>query len=393
MSGDHALLSASAAHRWLTCTPSARFELQFPDPTSEYAEEGTLAHRLAEVELRRWLAEPKPGRAVTAQYRRDQKSVMASSHYSKDLADHVQHFVDTVIERINVARAKTPDALVLLEQRLDYSNWAPEGFGTGDVLIIADDTLEVIDLKFGRGVPVSAIDNPQLRLYGLGAFASFGMLYDFTSIHTTIVQPRLDSLSTEVLSVTDLLQWAEDVVRPAATAAFAGDGEFVADDHCRFCRARFTCRPRAEANLQLAEYDFQDPHVLSHADIAAILGRAATLHQWVSDVQAYALDQAKNHGVRFEGWKLVEGRSNRKYSDEKAVAATLAVEGYTEDQLFSKDLLSITEMEKVLGKKQFQQLLANLVIKPAGNPALVPASDPRPEISSSTSAQNDFQEG
>jgi len=252
--------------------------------------------------------------------------------------------------------------------------------------------LEIVDLKFGKGVPVSAEDNPQMRLYGLGALNQYDCLYDIRTVAMTIMQPRLDSVSTEELAADVLVAWGDEDVKPRAQLAYKGEGEPVAGDHCRFCKVKAVCRARAELNLEMAKYDFQDPPLLSHDEIADILFKAEELRAWASDVQAYALDQAENHGVKFPGWKLVEGRSNRKYLDEEKVAETLTAAGYEEDRLFIKSLLGITAMEKFIGKKKFAELLKELVVKPAGKPTLVPESDKRPEINSAAAAAEDFKE-
>ena len=384
--GEHAVLAASASHRWLSCPPSARLEQEFSEETSSYAAEGTLAHAIAELKLRRSLKRIKAG-----PYKKKLEFFQGASLYSADMEDYLENYTSVITERYMNAVNACPDSLILLEQKLDFSRWVPGGFGTGDVVIISDDTLEVIDLKYGKGVPVSATENPQTRLYGLGAIASFNMLYDFSKVRMTIVQPRLDSLSTEEMTVEELLTWADEYVEPRAAQAFAGKGEFCAGEHCRFCRARQTCRARAENNLELAKYDFQQPPLLSDDEISDILTRADELQKWAADVQAYALDQAENHGKKWPGWKLVEGRSNRKYTDEAAVAKVLVAADYPEDKIYApRELFGITAMEKSIGRKPFNELLSELVIKPAGKPTLVPESDKRPEIQSIASAVEDF---
>lgn len=377
----HALLSASGAHRWLVCTPSARLEAEQPETTSEYAEEGTTAHNLAELRLRQ---------ALDGKRRTTPKRIKESLGYGPAMEDHVETFVTLVMERVAVHRAQTPDALVMLEQRLDYSRWVPEGFGTGDVVIVSDLGVEVIDLKYGAGVPVSAEGNPQLRLYGLGAYDAYAAIYDLPNVYMTIVQPRLDSISTEQLLAEELLNWAEKVVRTQANLAWEGKGEFVPGDHCRFCRVRSTCRARADANLALAKYDFTPPVELSHSEIADILGRINDLLSWASDVRDYALDQAVNHGVKFDGWKVVEGRSNRKYADEEAVIKLLLEAGFKPDDVTPRQLLGVTALEKLMGKKAFATHLEGLIVKPPGKPVLVPESDKRPELNSAASAADDF---
>ncbi|TPG74004.1 DUF2800 domain-containing protein [Brevibacillus laterosporus] len=382
----HAILSASGSKRWMSCTPSAQLEQQFPNTTSEFAEEGTAAHELSELHLGIYL-----GEINKRTFNKKLKEQQAGKYYSQSMSDYVHSYVDTVIERINEARARSKDAIVLIEQRLDYSAWVPQGFGTGDVVIIADGIMEIVDLKFGKGVPVSAEDNSQMRLYGLGALNLFGFLYDIETVRMTIVQPRLDSISTDELTTMDLLLWAENEVKPLAEKANAGEGEFVAGDHCRFCRAKAICRARTEANLEMAKYEFREPTLLTHEEIGEILAQADELQKWAADVQAYAFNQAEKHGVTFPGWKLVEGRSNRQYTDKDAVVHTLLAEGFGEEIIYApKTILGISALEKAIGKKIFSQLLSGHVVKPAGKPTLVPESDSRPELSSTASAKADF---
>lgn len=382
----HAILSASGAYRWMACTPSAQLEKQFPDEKSDYAAEGTYAHAYAELRLKRYLQ-----RISTKAYHKKLKELEADPHYSKELVDYVESYVAFAAERISEAQVRSKDAVVLLEQRLDFSQWVPGGFGTGDLVIIADGILDVIDLKYGKGILVEAEDNPQMRLYGLGGLALFDCLYDVNTVRMTIHPPRLDSISTAERSVEALMNWAEQYLKPKAQMAMAGDGEFFAGEHCRFCRARATCRARAEANLELAKHDFCDAFLLSHDEIGDILTKADELVSWASDIKDYALDQAVNHNVKFPGWKLVEGRSNRKYSDDCKVAEVLIKADYPEEKIFKpSELLGITAMEKEIGKKRFIELLNPLVVKPPGKPTLAPESDKRPEISSTDSAALDF---
>ena len=386
---SHAILSASGSARWMACTPSAQLEQQFPEQTSVYAEEGTFAHALAELKLRRAIANTiKP-----SEFKKRLAEMQKDPMYSPAMEEYVDQYVAQVSEIFMTAKKQCDDTLVLLEQRLDFSEYVPDGFGTGDVVIISDGVLEVIDLKYGKGVPVSAEGNSQTRLYGLGAIATYMMLYDFLTVRMTIIQPRLDITSTEELRVDELMTWAQNELMPKAKLAYAGEGEFCAGDHCKFCKAKATCKARADYNLELAKYDFQDAFLLSKEDIAEVLARADQLKAWVTDIETYALEQARDHGERFPGWKLVEGRSNRKYTDEEQVAKTLTDAGYEEVKIYKpQELLGITAMEKVLGKKQFGELLSDLVVKPAGKPVLVPESDTRPEINSLQSAINDFSE-
>ena len=382
----HAILSASGAYRWLACPPSARLEEQFEETTSTYAEEGTLAHALAELVLRYSL-----NQIDTKTYDEQTQELMKSEFYSTSMLDYIETYTSIVTEKINEAWARSADAVVLLEQRLDFSDWVPEGFGTGDVVIISDGVLEVIDLKYGKGVPVSAEDNAQMRLYALGALATFDSLYDIQTVRMTIVQPRLDSVSSDEIPAEMLYWWADTELAHQARLAWDGQGEFQAGEHCRFCRARFSCRARAEANLELAKMDFQKPELLTDEEIGEVLKQADELKAWVSDVFDYALVQARDHGKKFKGWKLVEGRSVRKYADEEAVAKTLLGAGYKEEQIYEKKLWGITAMEKLLGKTKFGELLKGLVVKPAGKPTLVPETDKRPELNSTAAAVADFK--
>ena len=389
MATKHATLSASGAKRWMSCPPSARLEQQFPNETSEYAKEGSHAHAIADLRLGRQIANSiKP-----SAFKKKLAELQTNPMYSAEMGDYVDDYVSQVSEIYMAAKTKYPSTLALLEQKLDYSKWVPKGFGTGDVVIVSDGAIEVIDLKYGKGVPVSAENNPQMRLYGLGAIDTYEMLYDFSVVRMTIIQPRLDSISTEEMTVQELLAWAENEVVPKAKQAFAGEGEFCAGDHCQFCRARYTCRARAEENLKLAQYEFKQPHLLDHTEIAEILGKIAELQKWTKDVDDYALDQAVNHGVKFPGWKLVEGRSNRKIPDDNITAAAdvLVANNYPDADIHKpKELLGITALEKLVGKKKFGELLSDLIIKPAGKPTLAPESDKRPEISSVASAEDDF---
>lgn len=384
----HAKLSASGSKRWLSCTPSAELESHFEETTSDFAEEGTAAHELSEIWLKFRLSQIKSG-----EHKKLWEKAKKGKYYSPEMEDYVQGYVAIVLERVSEARKRSKDAAALLEQRLDFSAWVPDGFGTGDVLIIADGTMEVIDLKYGKGVPVSAEDNSQMRLYGLGALDGYGYLYDIQTVRMTIVQPRLDSVSTEDLPATDLITWGDDYVKPRADMAAAGEGEFAAGDHCRFCRARSTCRKRAEENLELAKYEFREGALLSTDEVGDVLGRIDQLQKWAEDIKKHALDQAEKHGVRYPGWKLVEGRSNRIYSDRDAVQAALLEGGFVEDKILTpRELLGITAMEKAVGKKKFEELLSDLIIKPVGKPTLALEIDPRPELSSAASAAADFND-
>lgn len=383
----HARLSASGSKRWLSCTPSARIEDQFPDSTSDYAAEGTLAHELSEIILKKAI-----GLITPSAYSKQFKKIEKNSLFNNEMVSYCQDYADSVIERYHEALATTPDATISLEERLDFSHLVPDGFGTGDVLIIADGTMEVIDLKYGKGVQVSAIDNSQMRLYGLGAINIHGHLYDISRVKMTIMQPRLNHIDSEELDAKELLEWGESYVRPRAELADRGEGEFIPGDHCKFCKAKAICTARAEQNLEMAKFDFKKGELLTFDEVAEILARADELQAWAKDIQEYALDQAERHGIKFPGWKLVAGRSNRKYADEDSIISKLTSEGYEEEVIYQpKKLKGITDMTKLLGTKVFETLIGSYVMKPPGKPVLVPESDSRPELSSTEDAIRDFE--
>ncbi len=371
----HAILSASGAHRWLNCTPSARLELEFDDNSGEAAAEGTAAHALSEHKLRKALK------------MRSKKPV--SPYDSDEMDNYTDGYVEFVLEVIEQAKQICSDPLILIEQRLDFSKYVPEGFGTGDCLIIADGTLHIIDFKYGQGVLVSAEDNPQMKLYALGALDLFDGIYDIEMVSMTIYQPRRENVSTSTVSKENLYQWAEEVLKPKAELAFNGDGNYCPGEWCQFCRAAVKCRARAEAKMKLATFEFALPPLLSDEKIADILSSIGDLTNWANEIIAYATDAAVNHGKKWPGFKVVEGRSNRKYKDEEAVAEAAKNAGYRD--IYKQSLITITEMEKLMGKSKFNEILGELVMKPPGKPTLVPVSDKRPEMNTS-SAKNDFME-
>ncbi len=367
----HATLLASASHRWLACPPSALLCAEIEDQSSPYAQQGTDAHELCE-----YLVEKALGHDVT-----DPTESLGT--YDAEMQESAEGYCSFVMEQLAGAKEHCSDPLVCIEQRLDFSRWVPEGFGTGDCVIVADDTLHIIDFKYGVGVLVSAVDNSQLKCYALGALDTFGSLYDIRRIKLSIYQPRRGNVDTFELSTEELLKWADEVLKPTAELASAGKGEFHAGDHCQFCKLKATCRARAAYSLELAKYDFIEAPSLNTDEIAAILPQVDSLVAWADDIKAYALEQALS-GVRYPHFKVVEGRSIRKYTDENEVAKVVQNAGYDP---FEKKLMGITLMTKQLGKKKFDELLSGLVIKPAGKPVLVQDTDPRPEFNT---AQIDF---
>ncbi|SDX64231.1 DUF2800 domain-containing protein [Salimicrobium album] len=376
----HALLSASGAHRWLVCTASPSMEKGIADTTSTFAEEGTFAHELSELHFAH-LYQGMTKRKFNAELKKRKEN----EYYSEELHDYVKEYVSQVEEHINEAKARADtEPTLMFEEKLDLSTYVPESFGTGDVIVYNGGVLEIIDLKFGKGIEVSAIDNPQLRLYGLGALDIFDMIEDVHEVAMTIVQPRLNNLSTERLSVAELKTWGEAYVRPRAEEAWNEEGTFVPGEHCRFCKVKNTCKARANHYLNMKN-KLKDPNLLSSDEIADILFQADEMQKWAKDVQDYALQQAKN-GKRFEGWKVVEGRSKRTYKDEDKIIELLQDE-YDEDDLIEKKLLSISKLEKKIGKKTVEDRLKEYIAKPPGKPTLAPESDKRPEMNS---ADNDF---
>ncbi len=372
---SHAVLSPSAAGRWLACTPSARLEAGFPDKAGDFALEGSLAHEFGETIL-------KGGdERCLAKLRTDK-------FYSEELEEYARGYAGFVQEKFGLAKKSTPDAVLRIEEKIDLTAYVPEGFGTGDAIILADGTLDIIDLKYGKGVPVSAVENKQMMLYALGALDMFGFMYAIDKVRMTIYQPRLDSISEYEMQADDLVAWGEGVLKPAAATAFKGEGDFVPGKHCQFCRAKAQCKALAEENLKASEHEFDDAALLSDGELADILTKADGIKSWISAVEEFALQSALE-GKKIPGFKLVEGRSVRRYSDEGKVAETLIANGFKKENLYEPaKLKTITSMEKLITKKTFAALLNGLVIKPQGKPALVPVSDKRPELND---AGKDFE--
>ena len=373
MGTKHALLSASSADRWLHCPPSARLSESYEDKGSDYAAEGTDAHSLCEYKLKLALG------------MKADDPTESLSWFNQEMDDHATGYAAYVLEQVEAAKESCSDPVVLIEQRVDFSRWVKQGFGTADCIIIADGTLQIIDFKYGLGVLVSAEENPQIMCYGLGALEIFDCLYEIDTVRMTIYQPRRENISTYELSRENLLRWADETLKPAADLAFAGDGNFLCGEWCGFCKAKNACRARAKANLELAKYEFKLPPLLTDEDVEEILSKVDDLVAWASDIKDYALQQAIS-GKVWTGFKLVEGRSNRKYINDAAVAAAVEEAGFDP---YEQKLLGITAMQKLLGKSRFEEVLAGLIEKPQGKPTLVPESDKRPAMNN---AKSDFNE-
>lgn len=371
--GKHALLSASASHRWLNCPPSVRLSEGIPDRGSEYAQEGTDAHSLCEYRLKKLLG---------------MEAVDPTEHldwYNGEMEECAENYASYVLELLEKAKKTCADPVVLVEQRVDFSRFVENGFGTADCIIISDGAMNIVDYKHGKGVEVSAEGNPQMMLYALGALEIFDGIYDIDEVQMTIFQPRIGNISVSGMSKDALLEWANGELTEKAALAYEGGGEFACGDWCRFCKAKAVCRKRAEENLKMAQYDFAPADTLDETEIAAILDRADELAAWVTDVKDYAFSQALQ-GIRYPGYKVVEGRSARKYTNEDTVAQVVSGAGYDP---YTHKVLGLTEMQKLLGKQKFNELLAAFIVKPQGKPVLVPDTDKRPIMNT---AKDDFKE-
>ena len=385
---DHALLSASSASRWLNCTPSAVLEnAEGPRETSVYAQEGTLAHELGELYIRHDELRTIDDQAFSDRF----DEIMNNPLFSEEMLDVVPTYVDYCVEQFHEAQSNDPEAILDVEQKLDLTEFVPESFGTADCVIIGGNLLEVVDYKHGKGVPVYAEWNKQLMLYGLGALHKYDVLFDIEEVRLTIVQPRINNISSWQISVEDLLKWAKEELIPVAKLAFEGKGELKAGDWCKFCAVKNRCRALYQKNAELAKFDFQEPALLSDEEISKVLEQIPQLVEWANSVQDYAQNEAVNHGKTWPGFKLVEGVSRRKWLDEDAVAEAIfsKIPEASEDQVYDMKLKTITQIEKIFGKKVVEQQLSDVIVKPQGKPTLVPISDKRPAIGLDE-AINDF---
>jgi hypothetical protein len=379
---SHALLNASGASRWLNCPPSARLEEQFPDSTSEAAAEGTLAHALGELKLQKYFT-PMAKSTFTKAHNKIKKDPL----YTKEMEDYTDEYLDYIKE---TALRYPSQPTVTIEKKVDFSSYAPQGFGTADCILISGDTLHIIDLKYGKGVPVSAEKNPQMRLYALGALKEYDFIYAINKVEMVIFQPRLDNISVDAMEAETLLNWGNAFVKPLAQQAFKGEGVFTPGDHCRFCRAKAVCRARSEINTALEDFKGKLPPVLSNEEVGDLLLKAQDLAKWAEDLKEHALKMCLA-GETVPGWKAVEGRSNRCFTDTDAAFKELTTKGLAKEEvLYIKKPITLTETEKLLGKKEFETVLSEFIIKPPGKPALAKATDKREPLTLKTDAKTDF---
>lgn len=383
MPTQHALLSASSAHRWLHCTGSPKLEQEFPDSTSVYAQEGTLAHELCELKLKKYTTVMPKGT-----YTRAHNKIMKSELWQNEMegtSETYLEYVKGIMLSCEIAPA------VLIEKRVDFSRYVPEGFGTADCLVLAGDTLHVVDYKHGKGVVVDADHNPQMMLYALGAIDELSLLYRFKSIHMVIVQPRVNNISEFTMTADELREWGESVVKPKAEAAISGKGEFEAGDWCRFCRAKQQCKTRYESNDSLYPElsERHDPRLITLDELGEYLKRGRDMAAWLEGMKEYALSESLA-GAEVPGWKAVEGRGSRAFTDTDEAVDTLIKNGIDESVLYERRVLTLAQMEKAVGKKAFGELVGDLVVKNPGKPTLVEESDKRPKITNLPTAADVF---
>lgn len=382
---SHAFLSPSGAKRWLTCTAAPHLEKRFVDSGSVYAEEGTLAHSISEV-----LTMRKLDRMTKKMFDEAIKELQNNLLYESNMMDHCEDFSVFIMESYAAAQMISKDAFIDLETRIDLTEYVPEGFGTVDVSICANETLHIIDLKYGKGVPVSAVENYQLMTYALGVFRKFETLFEINKIKMTIFQPRIDNIDTWEIDVFDLLKWGNEVLKPGAKKAFAGDGEFVPGDHCRFCKAKTICRANAEFNMKIAEHDFADIETLSENEIVDIYKQYDRIKNWLESLAKYALAEAVK-GKEWPGLKVIAGKSNRHYTKEDEIIKLLVEKGHPlEDILKPRKIKGFGELTKEIGKPDFNKHVEPFLVKPQGKPSLVAVDKPGILWDPKKAAEDDF---
>ena len=377
----HALLSASGAHRWIACTPSAKLEEQFPDSTSTYAEEGTLAHELCEIKVNKALL----GMSTKA-YNSALKKIKGNDLYQTEMDKYTEEYLEYIQEKVH--SFEYPPTIIV-EKKVDFSDYVPEGFGTADCIILADGELHIVDFKYGKGVEVFADYNPQMMLYALGAYLEYSFLFQIDAIKMTIVQPRLNNISEFSIGVNELLEWADSTVRPKAQMAWNGEGDFVAGEHCKFCRAKALCRERARKNLEAEKFELKEGPLLSLDEIGEALKKAIDLAKWAEDLKEYALAESLK-GNDIPGWKAVEGRGNRNFTDNDLAIKKLKEAGIAEELLYERKQYTLAQIEKMVGTKEFKKIVGDLVVKNPGKPTLVVNTDKREKITNKVTAAEDF---
>lgn len=381
----HAFLGASSAHRWMKCTASPKLELAFPDTGSEYAAEGTLAHELAELKVRRFGVEAMPKATYTRRFNKIKKSDL----WHPEMDEHTETYLDYIKQVMYGYKVKP---YVVVEKTVHFDTYVPEGFGTADCIILAGDTIHIIDFKYGKGVPISAEENPQMMLYALGAINEYAMIASPTHVKMAIVQPRLHAISEWEIEVDDLMHWGETEVKPKAVEAFGDDGVFVPGEHCRFCKAKLQCKARSEyyAALHPVAQTHSNPALISPTELGEYLHKAKELKTWATDLQEFALKECLE-GKDVPGWKAVEGRGSRQFKDFNTAFKILVDAGIDEALLYERVPLTLAKAEKVVTKKVFNELLADEIIKSAGKPTLAPASDKRKAITNVIRAEDVFK--
>ena len=380
----HAVLSASGAEKWLNCPPSARLEESYPDTSSPYAKEGTLAHEIAEFKARNYFIETLPKRTFTSKLNKFKKDEL----YQNEMDEYTESYLEYIKE---VAMKYPSKPYIALEKKIDFSKYVPDGYGTCDCILIHGNDMHIIDFKYGKGVQVSAENNSQLMLYALGALEAYSMLYQIETVHLSIFQPRLDNISCFEISAANLLSWAVGEVEPKAKLAYDGIGDFKAGEHCRFCKAQAQCRTKAESIISVFPIK-EEPALLTDDEIGLILAKAKELVSWSNAVEDYALNAILS-GKEIRGWKAVEGRSVRVFSDADKAFEKIVESGTPEEMLYERKPLSLSQIEKLLGKKEFKSIVSSFVIKPQGKPTLAPSDDKRPVFNKADVFENIIDKG
>lgn len=389
MPSEHARLSPSSSHRWLVCTKSVQLESRYPESTSRAADEGTTAHKLSELLLMLWkhgsgpYSDPKAYSARQQEIKAEIAEVQQDEHYLADptnMQRYCEEFRDYVISQFQAAQKISKDAILELETKTDLRDFLPEGFGTVDITIVADKKLRIIDLKYGKGHHVDADNNSQLMTYAAGVLKEYSSLYEIDTVEMTIYQPRMDNIRSFEIPASDLLDWAENFVTARALLAFNGKGEYVAGEHCKFCKAKFDCSAKAAKELSLVE-DYQGKDTLDDNELADIVERAPSFIEWAKGLKEFAITEMLSGRRNLPGFKIVEGKSNRKYADDELVAKALMKNGVPADKIYKQpELRGITELSGIVGKTAFENYLKGLLIKPAGAPTLAHISDKRAEF-------------